>query len=1271
MIHHVSRASRHLIFWTLLLAAIGLSAVRLMLIGIEHYKTDLETRMSIVAGVPVKLGKLGANMRGITPELMLKNVDITRAITTEKPAVHIKEIRLSLDLGSFVLKGELLPSSSITLVGADLAVYRNSDGQFGIDGIKPKPGNPLWLLQGQYTLLHSQIRWQDRLQQSQPIVFEDINLAVRNSGVSHRLNLVASLPASKGGDVRVIADFTEESGEISALQGTVYIESQHLKLSELITSYLPNDIKIPAGQANVKLWSQWHNAQPVSAQGSLQLQHALLIRENYGRLPIKQLDAAFKLDVKPTGWKLAFSQFALETLAFANHPATRWRNAILTLANNPADAGMPHKIKLFAKQLDLSEATQLIKFIGILPKNHIENITNANPKGWLENFTVYAEPDTQNFAMAGRFKGLSFSPVQKLPGLVNLDGRLKGTNQTGLLQLSANNSQLKADSMFIKPLIFDKINGLLSWQQTQVNWQFSTADLNLDSPAFSSKSRLNIILPKTDDHCFVDLQSAFNSSDISRIVNYLPSRLLKDRLNYWLTMGLKRGKISGGNLLFHGKPNSFPFKDNSGVFQAQLNLDDTDLKYHQDWPEITGIKGQVNFNNDVINGKFTEGKTGSLIIGKTEVTLNNLTQDAQLILKGQSEDQVVDMLSVLQYSPLAAEVNPILAATNISGAAKTTLDLLVPLKLGEPPKVKATALLTNAQLTGKLINIPLSKINGTVIFTQEAIIGKDINAVAFNKPVNINVTTLNDQQTQINIAGRINIHDLEKQLQQPLYSWANGESSYQFKLNLPNNPLANTPMVATLNSDLIGIELTLPGGVSKLRTQKKPLSATITLGNQDKIPLKINYNNELKTAFNFASHNQKIVSGHILFGSGVATPPIQPGIKLEINKPQLTLQDWFASAGQTGNTPSNEISTIKIHTGSALWNKTRLGAFSLDLNRNGDYWHGTIDSIAAQGQVQIPLDLTQAKPVLLDMDMLNLSALKQFHSQTAPTGQNIKSLLNIRSKKTLWQSANLGQLTLETQRNAQGAHIKRLSIEGQDETLELDGDWTHNKFSAATAIKGRLSMKRADLFFSKLNITKDFDDTSGTIDFKLNWNALPWQLTLNNLSGQMAVNLNSGQILSIEPGFGRVLGILAIEQWIKRLQLDFSDVFDEGLTFNSIKGDFNLHNGIAVTKNLFIDAVPAKITITGDTNLINQTVDHVIKVVPKSSDAVPIAGTIMGKIAEFIGKSVTGKNQEGFFFGREYLVKGKWDNTIIKPLHENDGIFQKTWNSITAFPWVK
>jgi uncharacterized protein YhdP len=166
------------------------------------------------------------------------------------------------------------------------------------------------------------------------------------------------------------------------------------------------------------------------------------------------------------------------------------------------------------------------------------------------------------------------------------------------------------------------------------------------------------------------------------------------------------------------------------------------------------------------------------------------------------------------------------------------------------------------------------------------------------------------------------------------------------------------------------------------------------------------------------------------------------------------------------------------------------------------------------------------------------------------------------------------------------------------------------------------------------------------------------------------LNLQNGRILSIEPGFGRILGVLALEQWIKRLQLDFTDVYSEGLTFNSINGHFDIFQGKAGTQDLIVDAIPAKILLKGDTDFVHENVDYLVNVTPKSADAVPIAGTIVGKIMSLVGKTLTGKDQDGFFFGSQYQVKGSWGNVEVIPVHENDGIVQKTWHGITDFSWL-
>ncbi|MGZ8137642.1 MAG: YhdP family protein, partial [Methylococcaceae bacterium] len=269
-----------------------------------------------------------------------------------------------------------------------------------------------------------------------------------------------------------------------------------------------------------------------------------------------------------------------------------------------------------------------------------------------------------------------------------------------------------------------------------------------------------------------------------------------------------------------------------------------------------------------------------------------------------------------------------------------------------------------------------------------------------------------------------------------------------------------------------------------------------------------------------------------------------------------------------------------------------------------------------------------------------------------------------------WQSVDLGQLKLETERLPDGMMFKQIELTSAQQQLSMSGDWKINAQHPETHLQGRLQMPKAGKLLAELGITQDLVETSGDADFAVSWNASPFDFDLQDLRGQVDMSFKDGRILSVEPGFGRVLGVLAVAQWVKRLQLDFRDVFGEGLTFNNIKGHFDLLKGKAITNNLAVDSIPAKITISGETDFVNRTVDHVIKVVPKSADALPIAGTIMGKVTALIARTLTGKNQDGFFFGSEYRVKGKWKNLVIIPLHENDGLFQKTWAGITDFPWL-
>jgi uncharacterized protein YhdP len=346
-----------------------------------------------------------------------------------------------------------------------------------------------------------------------------------------------------------------------------------------------------------------------------------------------------------------------------------------------------------------------------------------------------------------------------------------------------------------------------------------------------------------------------------------------------------------------------------------------------------------------------------------------------------------------------------------------------------------------------------------------------------------------------------------------------------------------------------------------------------------------------------------------------------------------------------------------------------LGKFDLILKRENDSWRGELNSLFAKGKIS-----QKNSTLKLELEKLDLAFFKRLQnsdetkSEAVITADSPKKLpsFSLQSEQTFWNDKPLGKLTIEARQSENGLTFNTVDLQAATHHLSMTGE----RALSQTQLSGKLEFFKAGQLFSNLGITKDIAETSGNAKLDLHWQGSPQEFSLEKLRGQIDLNLQNGRILSIEPGFGRVLGVLALEQWLKRLQLDFSDVYSEGLTFNSINGHFNISQGKANTQDLTVDAIPAKILLKGDTDFVKENVDYLVDVTPKSADAVPIAGTIVGKIMSLVGKTLTGKDQDGFFFGSQYQVKGLWGNVDVIPIHENDGLIQKTWHGITQFPWL-
>ncbi len=375
------------------------------------------------------------------------------------------------------------------------------------------------------------------------------------------------------------------------------------------------------------------------------------------------------------------------------------------------------------------------------------------------------------------------------------------------------------------------------------------------------------------------------------------------------------------------------------------------------------------------------------------------------------------------------------------------------------------------------------------------------------------------------------------------------------------------------------------------------------------------------------------------------------------------------------HTSEIRVNEMSINTKQLHWNNKNYGVFEMAMQRFDQQWQGNLFCLAAKGKFSIPLTFTGTNEIMLDMAYLNLSQLMSTDIQIDDIGTEDIPLIHVSSDQLLWKGVNLGELEIETERLENGVRFKPINVTSDDHSIALTADWIKNVnaqgIGVVTKISGSLLADDIGEFVSAFGFVNDLKDSRGKVQFSGIWPGAPYQFSLQNIDAEMDIDFEDGRISSIEPGFGRILGLLAMEQWIKRLTFDFGDIYKQGLSFNSITGHFKMDKGKARTEDLVVDGVPARIAISGEADLIAKTLDNMVVVVPKSSGAVPIAGTIVSSIAGTITQVLTSDYTEGYFFGSKYTVTGKWDNIEVTPMHEQDGILKKTWMGLTDFSWMK
>jgi len=128
----------------------------------------------------------------------------------------------------------------------------------------------------------------------------------------------------------------------------------------------------------------------------------------------------------------------------------------------------------------------------------------------------------------------------------------------------------------------------------------------------------------------------------------------------------------------------------------------------------------------------------------------------------------------------------------------------------------------------------------------------------------------------------------------------------------------------------------------------------------------------------------------------------------------------------------------------------------------------------------------------------------------------------------------------------------------------------------------------------------------------INWPGAPSSFSLHRAAGNAQFVLVEGQLSRIDPGAGRLVGLMSLGALADRLRFDFRDVTEEGLYFETLAGRMRLDRGRVDVDALELVNPSLSALIDGQMNLLESELDLTARIYADFGMLLPLIGTVAG-----------------------------------------------------------
>jgi uncharacterized protein YhdP len=211
-----------------------------------------------------------------------------------------------------------------------------------------------------------------------------------------------------------------------------------------------------------------------------------------------------------------------------------------------------------------------------------------------------------------------------------------------------------------------------------------------------------------------------------------------------------------------------------------------------------------------------------------------------------------------------------------------------------------------------------------------------------------------------------------------------------------------------------------------------------------------------------------------------------------------------------------------------------------------------------------------------------------------------------------------------------------------------------------TELDFTLEVADGGALLNRLGLPRTLAQGNGALNGHIGWRGGPDGIDTSTLAGRMSADLRRGQLLKVEPGIAKLLGVLSLQSLARFLTLDFRGIFGAGLSFDSITTNSVVEHGIVHIQDFKLSSSPAKISMSGTADIPHETQNLRVTVVPTlSASSAALAATAINPVlglGTFVAQLVV-SDPLARALTIEYAVTGSWAAPQIHKVKDREHMF--------------